>query len=90
MVKKGKKNKKFVFVILMLLAVIVIAGYNGMVYAASAGASRIQASNERGIVDPFSLNFVFITSEDEPVVRPPIRITERPEMRSYFRPPLVY
>ncbi|MBN1182663.1 MAG: hypothetical protein JXB49_10275 [Bacteroidales bacterium] len=90
MVKNVKKNKKILLAILMFFAFIAVAGYTGAVYAASSNGSTGQDQNAgREILDPFSLNFVFLSTQDE-CERPPIRITTRPELRSYYRPPLVF
>lgn len=90
MVWNWKKNKKYLYVILILSVLVVIAGYSSVVYAASGTGSTTQIQNDRGIFDPFSLSIVLLTSEDGTVSRPPIRITTRPPLRSYFRPPFVF
>ena len=89
MVTNRKKNKRIMLVVIGLLTLIFVTGYSSVIYAASGTNSKAQI-NDRGILDPFSLSTIVLTSDDETVSRPPIRITTRPVLRSYFRPPLVF
>ena len=83
----GKKKLKMIF--LLLLSLLIVAGYSRVVYAASGSESSDQIEEERNtLLDPFSLTIILLEESDEIDSRSPIRISSRPELRSYFRPPL--
>jgi flagellar basal body-associated protein FliL len=96
MFKKSIKKKILKFTILISLVLIVTGGLSGIVFAASgtANSSQSQSSDkaELQMFDPFTLNIILTTGDDSggSISRPSIRITTRPLMRSYFRPPLVF
>src|SRR4030042_852263 len=87
-----KRNYCKPAILLIVLALTILAGVSTVAYAQS---NNTQLQDERGIFNPFTLNFILVTqSNPNPVilsedVRPPIRIPVRPALRSYFRPPLV-
>ena len=87
MIKKGKKKLKLFF--LILLSLLIVAGYSRVVYAASGGQSNEQIEAESNILmDPFTLTIIVLEESENNDSRPPIRRTSRPVLRSYFRPPL--
>jgi hypothetical protein len=81
-----RKGKLKLGIVIVVLAVIVMAGFGSVAYAASGSTSQLE--DERGIFNPFTLR-VFQVPSDESVARPAIRIPVRPVLRSFFRPPLV-
>ncbi len=87
-----KRKKVKLILIMALFTLMVLACYSTVSYAAS-GTSTGQ-DNNGSILDPFSLNIMIMTSTDNGSgaveVRPPVRISVRPSVRSYFRPPLTY
>ena len=86
---KGTKRLKII-VMLFVLMFLVLACYTSVTYAASE--SNAQQRGNEGILDPFSLNVIMGSTgngSSDLVSRPPIRISTRPVVRSYFRPPVV-
>jgi len=89
MVKK-RNSKKLIF-ILGLSILIFITGYSRITLAAGNSSYTQSSDSEQRLLDPFTLNtFFVITGSETAVSRPPIRITVRPTVRSYFRPELVF
>lgn len=97
--EKGNLGIKFkLTIILLILALTALAGYGTVAYAASGTNLNARLQDDRGIFDPFTYGTIFVMAENgsnasavisSVVLRPPIRITKRPVLRSYFRPPLV-
>jgi hypothetical protein len=88
-VVKGKKRLRIIFVT-AVLALLVLACYSQVTYAAPATNSQAA----RSLLDPFSLNTIILTSAGTNgssvlIARPQVRISTRPVVRSCFRPPIV-
>lgn len=95
MERKGRCEKvRFkIGVVVVVLALVVIAGFGTAAYAASGSAAQLD--DDKGIFNPFTLNVIQTSSDNgstatvASVARPPIRIPVRPVLRSFFRPPMV-
>ena len=84
---REKKRFRIIFAA-VVLTLVVLACYSTASYAAS-GTNSLQNSSG-SILDPFNLNTILTSTDDSTTaVRPPVRITVRPVMRSYYRPPMV-
>ena len=85
--KRCMKNGKFKLFMITLVVVSVFAGYSTVVYAQN---TQQLEENERSVFDPFTLSTFVTATQSESIERPAIRITYRPQLRSYFRPSLVF
>jgi hypothetical protein len=88
MEKKGRNEKTGLKlgIVIVVLAVIVMAGFGSVGHAASGNTAELE--DQKVIFNPFTLGVIQAPSDNDKE-RPTIRIPYRATLRSFFRPPLV-
>ena len=82
------KKRKIRIIFLTIMMVFIVAVFSTAMYAASG---NVENDDNGGILDPFELIIMSPTinvSNDTIYTVPLIKMTIRPKLRSYYRPPM--